>query len=145
MGTVPDTKHSSTVTHSGQPGSALARDPGAHAHRANKGTLLTDILPAVECASWCAKGDGHTDVHDPAYQHCESRPRAVLLSRYPLLGVGTEPRVRDHLVGLIHREAGASVPHIMVQHKDAMMIDLSVDDALRLAVDLLTMAEAART
>jgi hypothetical protein len=61
-----------------------------------------------------------------------------------LLGVGTEPRVRDHLVGLIHREAGTSVPHIMVQHKDAMMIDLSVEDALRLAVDLLTMAEAAR-
>ncbi len=106
---------------------------------------MTDIVPAVECAPWCVKDDGHTDVHDPAHQYCESRPRTVLLSRYPLLGVGAEPRVRDHLVGFIHREAGASVPHIMVQHDDAMMTDLSVDDALRLAVDLLTMAEAART
>jgi len=106
---------------------------------------MTDILPAVECASWCATGDGHTDVHDPADQDCKSPSRTVLLSRYPMLGVGSQPRVRDHLVGLIHREAGASVPHIIVQHNDAMMIDLSVNDALRLAVDLLNLAEAART
>jgi len=106
---------------------------------------MTDILPADECARWCAKGGGHTDVHDAADQECESRSRTVLLSRYPMLGVGAEPRVRDHLVGLIHREAGASVPHIIVQHNDAMMIDLSVNDALRLAVELLNLAEAART
>ena len=123
-----------------------ARDPGvfdAHLRRP-KGLLMTDILPAAACASWCNQGDEHSDVHDPADQDCVSRSRAVLLSRYPLLGVNTEPRVRDHLVALIHREAGSSVPHIIVQHDNAMLIDLSVEDALRLAVDLLTLAEAAR-
>jgi hypothetical protein len=105
---------------------------------------MGDMLPTGACASWCETGDGHTDVHNLADQDCVSRSWTVLLSRYPLLGIDAQRRVRDHLVASIHRETGSSVPHIVVHHHDAMMIDLSVEDALRLAVDLLTLAEAAR-
>ena len=106
---------------------------------------MADRLPAGECASWCKSGDGHTDVRAPTDQHCESPPRTVPLSRHPLLAVGAEPPVPDHLVGSLHQEADASAPHIVVRHNDGMMIDLSIEDARRLAAELLTLAEAATT
>ena len=118
--------------------------PGRSHTSHGQGTPMTDRLPAAECASWCKSGDGHGYANDPADQHCESPPRTVPLARHPLLGVGAEPRERDHLVGLIHREAHASVPHISIKHNDAM-IDLSIEDARRLAAELLTLAEAATT
>jgi len=104
---------------------------------------MTDTLPAVGCASWCENRDGHTNVNDPADRSCVSPSRIVSLSRYPFPGVGAEAPVLDHLVGLLHREAGAPVPHIRVEHNDAIFIDLSVEDALRLAVDLLALADSA--
>jgi hypothetical protein len=67
----------------------------------------------------------------------------VSLSRYPFPGVAAEAPVRDHLVGLLHREAGAPVPHIRVEHNDALFTDLSVEDALRLAVDLNALGDSA--
>jgi hypothetical protein len=107
-----------------------------------EGAPVTDIVPAVECASWCKDGAGHTDVHDPADQHCESHSRRVPLVQHQLLGGGAEPRAHDQLVGLIRREPGASAPRIMVQHNDATVIDLSVEDARQLALELLKLAEA---
>jgi hypothetical protein len=104
---------------------------------------MTDRLPAVECANWCKHPDGHTDANDPADQNCESPSRTIPLSRHPTLIAGAEPPIRDHLVGLLKRQADASEPHIMVKHNDAMLIDLSVEDARRLASELLTLAEAA--
>jgi len=103
---------------------------------------MEDTSPAVDCAHWCNAGDGHADTHDG--QLCASESQTVLLSRYPLLGVDKEPRVRDHLIGTIHLEAGASSPHVVVSHNATMMIDLSLEDAARFAVALLTLAEKAR-
>jgi hypothetical protein len=103
---------------------------------------MDDALPAVDCADWCKTGGGHACHHEG--QSCSSESQTVLLSRYPLLGVGKETRARDHLIGTLHREAGASLPHVVVTHNATMMIDLSVEDAARLAVVLLTLAEKAR-
>jgi len=106
---------------------------------------MDDASPTSDCADWCKAGDGHPDVRHLVGESCASESQTVLLSRYPLLGVGKEPRVRDHLLGLLHREAGASLPHVVVSHNATMMIDLSVEDAARLAVVLLTLAEKARS
>jgi len=103
---------------------------------------MEDTSPAVDCADWCKEGDGHADAHDG--QLCSSDSLTALLSRYPLLGVGKGARVRDHLIGTLHLEAGASSPHVVVSHNATMMIDLSLEDAARLAVVLLTLAERAR-
>ena len=118
--------------------------PGRSHTAHEQGTPMTDRPPATECASWCKSGDRHRDATDPADQYCESPPRTAPLARHPLLVAGAEPPMRDHLVGLLHREADASVPHILITHKDAM-IDLSIEDARRLAAELLTLAEAATT
>jgi len=104
---------------------------------------MTDGRPASECAGWCKTRAGHTDFDEPAGQHCESPSLSVPLSLHPMLDVGTQPPVPDRLVGSVHREADASAPHIVVRHSDGMMIDLSIEDARRLAEELLTLAEAA--
>ena len=104
---------------------------------------MRDGLPASECAGWCKTRAGHTDFDEPAGQHCESPSLSVPLSLHPMLDVGTQPPVPDRLVGSVHREADASAPHIVVRHSDGMMIDLSIEDARRLAEELLTLAEAA--
>ena len=104
---------------------------------------MTDRLPASECASWCKTRAGHTDLDEPADRHCESPSLSVPLSLHPMLDVGPQPPVPDRLVGSLHREADASAPHIVVRHSDGMMIDLSIEDARRLAEELLTLAEAA--
>ena len=101
---------------------------------------MTDRLPASECASWCKTRAGHTDLDEPADQHCESPSLSVPLSLHPMLDVG----VPDRLVGSLHREDDASAPRIVVKHNDGMMIDLSIEDARRLAEELITLAEAAK-
>ena len=105
---------------------------------------MDDASPAVECAQWCEAQDGHADASQLDGRACASESQTVLLSRYPLLGAGKEPRVRDHLAATLYREAGTSPPHVVVSHNAAMMIDLSLEDAARLAVVLLTLAEKAR-
>jgi hypothetical protein len=104
---------------------------------------MTDRLPASECASWCKTRAGHTDLDEPADRHCESPSLSVPLSLHPMLDVGTQPPVPDRLVGSLQREDDASAPHIVVRHNDGIMIDLSIEDARRLAEELLTLAEAA--
>jgi len=90
------------------------------------------MVSTVACASWCRSVmDTLTSTIPPiGSERGEHGPCSFRGT--PCSAVAQNRGVRDHLVGFIHREAGASVPHIMVQHDDAMMmIDLSVDDALR--------------
>ena len=103
---------------------------------------MTDRMPASECASWCRSGDSGD--HDRADHHCESPPRTVTLSMHPMLLGDVEAPVPNHLAGSLQQNADASVPHIVVRHRD-VRIDLSIDDARRLAAELLTLAEAATT
>ena len=100
-------------------------------------------MPAVECPTWCEKSDGHTNVHDANDHNCVSKSRTVSVSRFPLLSDPTEPRVPDQLVGFIHQEAGESVPHIRLNHNGSMIIDLSVENARRLAAELRSLTEGA--
>ena len=104
---------------------------------------MTEGLPSVVCPSWCEKSDGHTNVHHANDHRCVSESRTVSVSRHPLVDDATEPRAPDKLVGFIHREAGESVPHIRLDHNDTPIIDLSVDDALRLAAELRSLTEGA--
>lgn len=52
-----------------------------------------------------------------------------------------ELRVPDHLTGVLCREADASEPHIIISHNDTTMFSLSLEDAVRLAADLRTLAK----
>lgn len=99
--------------------------------------------PIVECPTWCEKSNGHTDVHHPDDHDCVSEPRTVFVSPYPILGDDTEPRVREQLDGFIHREAGESMPYIRLNHNDTTVIDLSIEDALRLAAELRSLTDTA--
>ena len=99
--------------------------------------------PAVDCPTWCERSNGHATVHPADDRECVSESRTISLSRCPPLGDETASRVRDQLVAFIHREAGDSVPHIRLRYNDSAPLDLSVDDALRLAAELRSLIEEA--
>jgi hypothetical protein len=104
---------------------------------------MSEASSAVECASWCHQSDARTGAHGPDSRACTSESRIVLLSQSQLPGVDGELRVPDHLTGVLRREAGVSEPHIIVSHNDTTTFSLSLEDAVRLAARLRTLANEA--
>jgi hypothetical protein len=102
-----------------------------------------EILPAVDCADWCERGDGHTNVTHPDDQYCHSEAVTVPLSRYSLLTYGANYRVRDYVTGVVYREAGASAAHVALSHHGETMIELSTEEAKQLGTALLNFAKTA--
>ena len=94
----------------------------------------------IECTDWCEGSDEHTDVPHPDDSYCSSEHRVVTLSRYPLLEVSLDARIRDYAVAVPHPDAGAASTHVLVAHNDLGAFELSPGEGKRLGSVLLRLA-----
>ena len=100
-------------------------------------------LPAVECAAWCAYGDGHTDVTSPEDQACMSLVETVDLTVMPLVMFEGRALCRDTLSASLLRERDARSTTVELGHHDSPIATLTLDEALEYAHLLRTLASLA--
>jgi hypothetical protein len=112
--------------------------------------ILTETLPAVECAPWCTKGDGHADEVHPVDQVCMSHPQSVKLAVMPLVTYADpkglpvrEFRDRDSVNAYLLREHNARSATIELGHTDSHVASLTPVEELEYARHLTQLAMAA--
>jgi hypothetical protein len=102
-------------------------------------------LPAVQCAPWCADGNGHANATHPLDQYCFSKERTVALIREDLIEGWTAGSLAlDYLRGYLVLERFEAEAHIITARGDAAGPSMTLDEAAAWAHALLRLVETAQ-
>lgn len=107
-------------------------------------TLATPGLPPVECADWCAYGDGngHAGARHVEDQACMSRSDRVDLTAMRLVGEYPD-NYRDNLRAYLLREAYSTRTTVELVHDEMRIGSLTGSEAIALGELLIRHGEQA--
>jgi hypothetical protein len=107
-------------------------------------TFTLDKLPAVDCATWCADGTGHTDAGHPDEQGCTSHARRVTLLRHEPVGSASGGWQMDSLAAHVARDRFEDAS-VQLNHDIFSVASMTPAEARELAAALSASADAAES
>jgi hypothetical protein len=106
-------------------------------------TIQTLTLPAVECAAWCADGNGHVRATSPEDQWCASEARLIALSAMPLSVYNGKVVGRQTIEARIERDYNARTSRIHTSLNEGTPVIYTPAEALEHARHLTELAMVA--